>query len=174
MKYKLSFSSGALLIPESIKVMKLYARLGDWAQVKEQCLAKNLLQKQTVSSSKRMLSEIKFRLSRLTDQQKALLLSAGYEDQTRLLYIGVCKYYKFIRDFILEIIRNKVLTFNTILSRADYDRFVDYKLDSHPELANLTDKSSAKLRQVVWLMLAEVGLLKSTRTGIIIPFMLSE
>ena len=162
------------MIPESIKVMELYARLGDWGEAKKECLANNLLQKQTVASSKRMFSEIKFRLSRLTDQQRAFLLSAGYEDQTRILYLGVCKYYRFIRDFILEIIRNKVLTFDTILSRVDYDRFMDYKMESHPELAALTESSSIKLRTVIWRMLAEAGLLESTRTGIIIPFMLSE
>jgi len=142
--------------------------------VKEQCLANNLLQKQTAASSKRMLREIRFRLSGLTDQQRALLLSSGYEDQVRILYLGVCKYYKFIRDFILEIIRNKVLTFDTILSRVDYDRFVDYKMESHPELAAISESSGIKLRTVIWRMLGEVGLLESTQTGIIIPFMLSE
>ena len=174
MKYKLSFSSGGLLIPESIKVMEVYGRLGDWDKVREECLDHNLLQKQTLASSQRMLREIRFRLSGLTDQERAFLLSSGYEDQTHLLYLGVCKYYKFIRDFILEVIRNKILTFDTILSRVDYDRFVDYKMESHPELAALSESSSIKLRTVIWRMLGEVGLLESTKTGIIIPFMLSE
>jgi hypothetical protein len=154
--------------------MEVYNRFGDWDLVREESLAHNLLQKRTLSSSKTIFREIKFRLSRLTDQEKTLLLSGGYEDQTRILYLGVCKYYGFIRDFILEIIRNKVLTFDTILSRVDYDRFVDYKMESHPELDALTESSSIKLRTVIWRMLAEAGFLESTKTGIIIPFMLSE
>ncbi len=171
MRYKLSFSAGSLLASESVRIAGIYREEKDWEEVKQIVLADNAIQKVRATSVTRMLREIRQRLTTLTSEQFALLVDSDPRDQIQVLYLAACKYYRYLRDFVVEVVRNKVLTFDTILTHADYDRFFDAKSAEHDELLSLSDSSAAKLRQVIWRILAEAQILDSTRTGIITPFM---
>lgn len=170
MKYKLSFSAGSLLLSESVRIAQVYSDVGDWDEVKQVVLADNLMQKIRSTSTTRMLREIRYRLSSLTQRQLQLLISSEGRDQTSVLYLAICKSYELVRDFVVEVVRPKVLTFDNLLSQNDYARFIDNKSIEHPELLELSDSSANKLRQVIWRILAEAQLLDSTKSGVIIPF----
>ena len=170
MRYKLSFSAGSLLVSESVRTARLYREIGDWDTVKRVVHAENVIQKVRSTSVSRMLREIRCRLSALTPEQLDALSELDRKDQTGVLYLAVCKYYQFLRDFVVDVVRTKVLTFDNLLTHADYDRFIDSKATEHRELLDLSPSSAAKLRQVTWRILAEAHLLESTRSGVITPF----
>ena len=61
-KYRLSFTFGGLLIPETQIVADAYVRLGDWEDVRKEVLAGSLLRKTRQESSRRYFREIRDRL----------------------------------------------------------------------------------------------------------------
>lgn len=77
-----------------------------------------------------------------------------------------------IRDFIDEVLRNKYLQFDFDLTEVDFDRFIANKAHIHRELDLLSDSTKKKVKQRVFTMLEQVGLIqKKSRTIIIRPIL---
>ncbi|MEM7133187.1 MAG: DUF1819 family protein [Chloroflexota bacterium] len=169
--YSLSFTTGALLYHESITVAELYAELEDWDAVRQVVISENRLQMRTLNASKRIYREITSRLKTLTRGQLALLLDLPRQDQCYLLWLAVCKRYRFIYDFAVEVIREKFLLLDMILTHPDYDRFFNAKAEWHPEMDKITGRTRYKQRQMVFLMLREADLV--TDDFAILPTILS-
>jgi hypothetical protein len=170
-KYSMSFTSGTLLYGESLIVANLHTDHIDWKQVRDQVVADNLLQMRTRNASKRICSEIVSRLKLLTPDQLMLLREGSRLDQTAILWLAVCKRYRFIYDFAVEIIHEKYLRLDLALAHADYDIYFDNKAEWHPEVERISEETRQKGRQVVFKMLREAGLLSGDQQ--IIPALLS-
>ena len=68
-RYKLSFTSGALLMREAVIAAPLYLRERDWSKVRAVVEEGNLLQARTVASGRRIAREAVQRLAVLTDDE---------------------------------------------------------------------------------------------------------
>jgi len=167
MEYVMAFTAGALLYRESVRL----AKLGDWPAVRDEALDTNLLQSKTRSTAKRVVREIFGRLKTLTAEQLDIVITGDSEEQKRVLWLAICKRYRFIWDFAVEIIRERYLTLSGGLTRSDYDSFFNAKAMWHPELEALTPSTQERLRQTLFKMLREAGLLAQDAT--IIPALLS-
>jgi hypothetical protein len=159
--YRLSFTTGGLLLAESVRVAGEYARLLDWPATVQLARRQNLLQTRTASSGDRMLHEVCSRLRRLTPVQLALLLSGSNTDQQQLLWLAACKRYEVLRDFGSEVIRGKFWQLDRVVFADDFDEFLEAKAIWHPEIEKLADTTRAKLRQVALRMLREADILSS-------------
>ena len=155
----MSFGAGALLHSESVRAAALFLELGDWQRLRERVLAENLLQARTLASSKRVCREISSRLEMLNGSETELLVHGIAQDQVHLLWIAVCRRYRFIADFASEVIRERFLALRFDLDYADFDHFFDGKAAMHPELDSITPSTRNKLRQVLFRMLREATLL---------------
>ncbi len=158
-KYLMSFTTGGLFYQESVSLTNLYLKIKNWPEVKETALANNLLQARTQSTAKRVLQEITSRLALLTDSQLKLLATGTRLEQNYLLWLAVCKRYAFIREFALEVLREKFLGLEITLNREDYSRFYDQKTHWHEELENLSPSTKDKNRSVLFRMMQEAELL---------------
>ena len=85
--------------------------------------------------------------------------------------MAICKRYRFIYDFSVEIIREKYLRLDLDLSYDDYDLYFNDKAEWHPEVARVTEATRLKGRQVVFKMLREAELL--TKQNRLIPILLT-
>jgi hypothetical protein len=168
-KYRMSFVTGALFLAESRRVAEVWRELSDWKQVRSEIFAQNTMQKRTAASQSRVFREIRPRLSTLTPIQLDLLISGDYQEQRQMTYLAICKLYDFVREFVIEVVREKSSLLDYQLAPADFDRFVEFRMDGHAELASLSEKSQAKARQVLFRILAESGCLESTRSLIVTP-----
>jgi len=155
----MSFTAGTLLYHESVKLAELYRDLNDWPAVKEKALDENLLQARTRSAAKRICRETISRLKLLTPSERDLLLSGTLQEQNHLLWLAACKRYRFIRDFAVEVLREKYLRLDLVLTGEDYEIFFNNKAEWHDELEALAESTREKLRQVVMKMLREADLL---------------
>ena len=171
-KYSMAFTTGGLLQQESIILAECYLAHRDWKLVRQQVLAENLLQSRTESSLKKITGEIIKRLKLLNDDELEYLVNANSEQQTWILWVAICKYYSFIRDFAMEVIREKFLSLYLDVTHDDYDNFFNRKADWHDELDKLSEQSRSKLRQVLFKMLVDVGILSKQHQ--IQPVLLSE
>lgn len=157
----MSFTAGALLQPESVTIAKLYLEVGDWDLVKEKVIAENLLQSRALSTLKRLSHEIIARLETLSIDELTLLTESEYQDQAYILWIAICRYYRFIADFATEVLRERFITFKPDLQHSDFDTFLNRKCDWHSELDSLSVSTRKKLRQVLFKMLRDANFLDS-------------
>lgn len=166
-RYILSFTSGGLLRQPSCALARSYLELGDWTTVSDQALHDGLLQYRTLSATKRNCREIIARLHGLRTEELSLLVDANLQEQEQLLWIAICRRYRFIADFTLEVLREKSLGLRRDLSHTDIDAFIHGKSIDHPELEEITESTRKKLRSVLFTLLGDVRLIHSD--GRILP-----
>lgn len=161
MTYRMSFTNGSLFYTESLALVELYRQLGSWEQTKTEANQRNVLQARTRSSGTRNVHEICGRLSTLTVRQLDILQEGSRQDQIQILWLAACKCYQFIKEFASEVIREKFLHLDYVVSYVDYDVFFNSKAEWHEELEELSETTSKKLRQVVFRLAHEADILSS-------------
>ena len=102
------------------------------------------------STGKRMLAEFNKRLSFLTKDEMEVLVKGDLTSQKQIAFLAVCKAHAFIRDFVVEVLREKILVFDYEITEGEYHSFYRRKSELHPELELRTDITQNKVKQVVF------------------------
>lgn len=171
-KYKLSFTATSLSISESVNIAEVYLKNRDWNQTRQIIKEQNLLQSRTNSRTIRVSRELIQRLELLTEGQLELLVEGSLDEQKYLLWFAVCKTYGFIGEFSVEVLREKFLKRSMNITDLDYTAFFNRKADWSDDLEHITTSTRKKIRQVVFLMMKEAGLI--TTDNLILHTMLSK
>ena len=95
----MAFTTGGLFHRDSVKLAELYLDLKEWDSVRDKVFFKNLLQSRTLNSLTRVSREIISRLKTLEADELDLLISGSTQEQKYLLWLAVCRRYRFIADF---------------------------------------------------------------------------
>ncbi len=157
--YSLSFTTGDLLSRESLKIANLFLDIRDWNLVREKVVANNLLQAKTLRTTKRICGEVCSRLKMLSQNELELLTETNIQEQGYLLWLAICRRYKFIADFAVEVLRERYLSLKNSLNYEDFNFFFSKKLEYHQELAKVSQRTMDKSRQVLFRMMRQAGLL---------------
>ena len=72
------------------------------------------------ATGKRMLNEYQKRISKLTHNQLQVLVHGDYNNQKQIAFLSVCKTYGFIRDIVVEVLRDKLLVYDYQISEGEY------------------------------------------------------
>lgn len=169
--YKISFTTGGLYYREAIKVAEIYYPLRDWELVKAEILTNNILKSRTQSSLIRTTRELIQRLRGLSDEQLLVLIDGTRQEQNQILWFAVCRQYQFIREFAVEVIREKFLRFDLNVSYRDFDAFFNAKAEWNDCLDKTTDSTRKKLRQVLFRMMMEAEIISPS--SVILPMIMS-
>lgn len=170
-RYALSFTTGGLFGTEAAVVAATYLRVHDWAAARVQVKDGNLLQSRVASSTKRVLGALIPRLQFLSERELQIVVDGTSTERGHLMWAAACRRYELIGEFAEEVLREHFLTLVGTVTYADYDSFYRAKAMWHDELDDVTDLSYKKLRQVLFKMMVEAGLL--TTEGAIEPALLS-
>ncbi|MDT3344482.1 DUF1819 family protein [Microbacterium aquilitoris] len=171
-RYKLSFTSGGLLVREADVVVAEYMRRRDWGAVQRVVVDQNLLQARTRSSTVRVARETIQRLRVLKEDELEILADASLTERCHLLWAAACRRYDLIGEFAEEVVRERFLLMTPTVGTQEFDRFMSRKSLWHPELDDLKPSTRDELRKVIFLMLKRAGL--RTEAGAIIPAVISE
>jgi hypothetical protein len=159
--YNFTFTAASLR-PELLStVAGHFLRLGSWLETKEMVLSTNALQSRSRASAVRMEREIRQRLQELTRDQLKLVHDSTKDVRTCLCWLAAVKRSAFLFDFASEVLTTKWEQHDSILRASDYERFIEEKTADHRELLELTSSSSRKVRNVLLLMLREIGFVTS-------------
>lgn len=158
-RYIMSFTTGGLFHRESAKLAGLHLEFRDWIVVRNKVIDENLLQARTLNTQKRICREVIARLKTFSIEELRFLIDASRQEQSYLLWIAVCRRYKFIADFAIEVLRERFITLKTDLNHKDFDSFLNRKSEWHTELDEIRPTTRKKLRQVLFKMLHEADLL---------------
>jgi signal transduction histidine kinase len=138
---------------------KQYLDLGDWNSVRDKVIAGNLLQARTLNTLKRLCREVISRLRTLGLGELEFLIDGSRQEQSYLLWLAVCRRYRFIADFAIEVLRERYITLKSDLTYEDFDSFFNRKSEWHSELDRITSTTRDKLRQVLFNILRNAELL---------------
>tara|TARA_R110000764_G_scaffold119039_2_gene206618 strand:+ start:8392 stop:8994 length:603 start_codon:yes stop_codon:yes gene_type:complete len=124
------------------------------------------------STGKRMFEEMLKWSECLTSVQKQALLNGNFKTQNEIAFVAACKYYRFIRDFVLEVVREKYLVYDYEITLGDYLSFFRRKAEEHQEMYELSEITQNKVRQVTFKILEQAGLINNVRSKLIQPQMI--
>lgn len=171
-RYALSFTSGGLLLRESVIVANEYLESSDWAVCRGIVLEQNLLQSNTRSTAERLIRETIQRLRLLSADELRFLTEASPSELRQLLWAAICRRYEIVADFAEEVLREHYLLMNKSLILEDFERFLNGKALWHPEVEEIKDSTKAKLKQTLFRMMRDASLLSEDE--FIIPAILSD
>lgn len=165
-KYRFSFTAASLMLVELIDYAKILVANGFVIDD----LQHQSLNKDKAKTGKREFAELKIRLSTLSKDELVLLAESDMATQKLLSYIACCRAYKYIRDFVLEVVLEKISIYDHQITEIDYNAFFNKKCIDHDELEDLADTTKAKIKQVVFKILQQAGLIDGVKSkNIIIP-----
>lgn len=162
--YIFSYTAATLMLHETDEVMKRYLEYKDWDKVKDLVIEENIMQKQSVSSRKRVFTEIKRRIESLTSSQLEFVNEANSSDIRNLIFLSILKTYRFIFEFMAEVISKKVLMFDYKILNSDYETFFESKKYAVEQLENITEATQYKLKQVLFRILEEAMIIDNTKS----------
>lgn len=165
-KYRFSFTAASLMLVELIEYAKIL--VGNGFIIDD--LQHQSLKKEKAKTGKREFAELKIRLSTLSKGELELLAESDIATQKLISYIASCRAYSYIREFVMEVVLEKVSLYDHQITEIDYNAFFNKKCIDHDELEGLADTTKAKIKQVVFKILQQAGLIDSVKSKkIILP-----
>lgn len=160
--YSLSYTAASLRRPESVTLARAFVAMPDWSEARRRCVEDDILMLRFESSRKRISSELIKRLKNLTASELEAL--AGTDDsalQTAVLWVGVCRTYEFVADFAEQVVAERWRSGKRDLPTGAYETFFEEAALVHPEVAKLTEGTRPRMRNQLYQMLREAGMLDS-------------
>lgn len=168
--YSLSFTTGTLMLTETLLLTEHYLALGSWQKVREQVKQSNLLQGKTMKSTSTLASEIISRVRLLSDDQLRYLVQAQEKDQCYVVWLALCRRYQFIADFTVEVMGSALQTPEKTVTRPDYQAFFDQRAAFYPRLQTLSESTKKTVASFIFRMAEQAGLVD--RSGKLLPIIL--
>ena len=159
-KYRMSFSVGGLMLNESLVIAQGYQPGESWASARERLLAQGASSLPKLASQTRALREVYDRIGHLSDAERQYLSDdADRAEHQAMMWLAICRTYRFVYEFAVEVINERYQSWRLDLGLEVFDRFLAEKTECDPSLAELSSSTCAKLRQVLFRILRESGLI---------------
>lgn len=162
-KYRFSFTASSVQLPDFARL----AQLAVVAGYDSDKINRDDLGKEKEGTNIRQARELKIRLKHLTVDELDILADGALSDKRIIALVAVCKTYGFIKDFIVDVLREKATVYDYEIRESDYNAFVNRRIYDHPELEELSMSSQKKIKQVLFLILEETGIINNSKDRII-------
>lgn len=159
--YKANITAGALLVPESRKIADLMLRNVAPQEWKEAIEQKNILQKLSVSSSKRVASYIRSRLELMKPELWQMVRDGDAVLSTQAIFAAAIKHCRILGDYLDLVVREQFRKLEDRLTPSLWDEFVLSCKQRDPSMEDFPPSTAKKMRSVVHKILVEVGYLQS-------------
>jgi hypothetical protein len=133
-------------------------------------LKPEMMHRERAKTNKREFSELYLRLKVLDKPLMEKLVYGTIEDQKQIAIIAFGRTYSFFKDFVEEVMLEKISLFDFKLEDRDYNSFISKKSIEHKELDQLADSTKYKIKQVLIKVLEQGGLIDNIKErNIIMP-----
>lgn len=165
--YDSDLLGGSLLVRESRVIADLLLQQADNNTWNTAIVTENCLQKRTAATAKRFSQAIRKRLELLPTDFLVLLREGDDELATQTAFCAALARNLLLVEFVETVIYDAFLTQSDKLAAYQWLDFLQERAGRDSGIANWTDSSQKKTGQIVFRMLAEVGLLESTRKPVL-------
>ncbi|MBP7766237.1 MAG: DUF1819 family protein [Syntrophaceae bacterium] len=171
--YNAEISAGSLMFSESRKVAKLLLAGADEKAWHQAIHVDNILQKKVPATAKRMARLIRNRLEPMSPDLWKLIVNGSAETSLQALLAAAIQHSRLMGDFLNDVIKEKYRLFDKQLSVQDWKKFL-YTCELRDSVVTeWSEKTKAKLGQVIFRILAEAKYLDSTRSLKLTPVSLT-
>ena len=161
--YDSDLSGGSLQVRESRIVADLLLQDASPEQWHEVIQQQNRLQKRAPASAKRVAQAIRKRLQRLDAPFWRAIRDGDDELATQVVFCSALERNLLLVEFIETVLKDAFVTRAGVLEPYHWNEFLDERSHRDSTITTWTESSRKKMAQVIYRMLAEVSLLKSTR-----------
>lgn len=147
------------MLNESLAIAQAYRPGETWADARERLLAQSASSLPKLASQTRALREVYDRIGQLSDAEREFMTTqADRGEQQAMTWLAICRTYRFVYEFAVEVMNDRFQSWRLDLGHEVFDRFLADKSECDPSLADLSESTAAKLRQVLYRILREAGL----------------
>lgn len=157
MHYNLAFTIGALYYDESGIYIDEITDLTSYLN-KKSSPSHSVIPINAETSQKKVKGELDKRFRHLNQEYLSEFRKASPLDRKIILFLAICKTYRILVEFCLEVVYKKWRRFDHHISTYDFKYFLSLKLTDE-QYDSLTDTTMEKLAQVGIRIIKEVGLL---------------
>ena len=141
------------------KIIGEYLLSGENVQeLKRKNIEENLIKHKKQGSVKRTNAPIFRRLEAMNDDILENFVYSDVETSKYLLVYAIMKTDKLVRDFIIEVYKDKIIMRNEYIEKYDIDRWYEMKKESSVSLKNKSDITNNKAKQVIMKILQDSGM----------------
>ena len=158
-EYLMSYTAAGLMYPESLAIAEAYVKTYDWEKTWEQIRTDNLMQKRSQASIERQRRELVKRLKTLDDSEMDELVCADPDRQRELLWIAVRRTYPFIDELCTELLPEKAVSSDPVITSTDLRAFYDQKSMEHENLRDYTESTRGKLIRNAMTLMRQAGII---------------
>lgn len=162
--YIANITAGALLVSESRKIADMMIRKVSIEEWKDAVENKNILQKLSVSSSKRIASFIKARLGLMTPELWEMVRDGDAVLATQAIFAAAIKHCRILGDYLDIVVRVQFRKMEDRLTPLLWDEFVLSCKQRDPLMEDFPPSTAKKMRSVTHKILLEAGYLQSPRS----------
>lgn len=171
--YNAEISAGSLMFRESRKVAKLLLEGSDEDGWYQAIHVDNILQKKVPATARRMIRLIRNRLEPMSPELWKLIVNESAETALQALLVAAIHHSRLLGDFLNNVVKEKYRIFDKQLTVQDWKKFL-YTCELRDSVVTQwSEKTRAKLGQVIFRILAEARYLDSTRSLKLIPVTLT-
>jgi hypothetical protein len=168
-KYNAEIVAGSLLAMESRKIASLLLANADPDVWHRAIVMDNILQKRSPATAKRQARLIKNRLSLMGPELWDIIVRGSADVTVQALLAAAIKHSSLLGDFMDTVIRQHWLTFIHKLDDNDWKDFMNTCVQVDPGIEQWAASTRAKLKQVIFRILAESKYIDNTKNLQLLP-----
>lgn len=162
--YSANLSKCSLKAPQCRIIAGLLLQEISSDEWKERVMDENILQMRAASARLTIASHLRQRLKCVSHEVQVLIRDGETPLATQATFAAAVSHSRLLRDFLDLQMREELRLFHPALSPTSWDEFFNSCLLRDPSIAKWSAPVVTKLRQNVFRMLAEVGLLADTKS----------
>ena len=162
--YDSDLIGGSLLVREARIIADLLFSKADDSEWKRVIQTENRLQKRSPATAKRQASALRKRLERLDEPFWRALRDGDDELASQIAFVAVLERNLLLVEFVETVLRDAFILKTEKLVQYQWMDFLEDRAHRDPAIGTWTESSKKKMGQVAFRILAEVGLLQSTRS----------
>ena len=151
--------TGEPFLYNETKIIGKYLLEGeDKKRLKQRNIEENLIKHKKLASVQRVNAPIFRRLEVLNNDMLDDFVHSDIENSKFILLYAIMKTDKLVRDFVIEVYKDKLFMRNDYIEKFDIDTWYEEKCILSKTLKDKTESTSAKLKQVIMKILQDSGL----------------
>lgn len=165
LEYSSTLTSASFSYYELKQVLKLKAEGLSDKEIRDKANEENIFQYKSKNSANKIMSAIIRRVKVLDEYLITSIISEPMEIGKIINLYIIMKTNRLLFEFMNEVIREKLEFNNDILEKKDINVFFIAKAEQSVIVANWSEVTNRKLKQVILKILTEVGILEDIKTG---------
>lgn len=163
LEYNVGLTGESFLYNETKIMAKMILEGENVENLKKRNIKENLMQHKATGSLSRVNGPVFRRISVLDEKLLQEFIKPDLDTSKFILLYAIMKTDKLVFDFVNEVYKEKLILKKEYVYKYEFDKFYEEKILFSEKLKNASDSSKNKIKQVIFKILVDAGLLKKEK-----------